>query len=534
MLRRFYVVCLAVSILILPGQVAAQTISRIVGAESDNGPRPIDYGLGPGVPQEMAISAEMAATAAEAALPTAPNANTKGAFGAAVTWPIIPIHGVVLPDGRILNYGTDKNGQQGAFYYDVWNPKQGTGSGSHLTLPNGTGTDIFCSAQSVIVGSGNVLLTGGDETINGVRNYSDDGTTIFYPNGNALRPDQSMAFKRWYPSLVPLANGQKIVLGGRSSKNTYVSTPELYTGTGWKLLPNASSNAAFVSGAAWYYPQAYQTPNNAGKIFVLGHDGKMFYLSYAGTGSITQLAQTTARSRESLPTANFAQGKLLSLRTGSKAIVVDINGAQPVVTPTANIDQDRLWSNATVMADGKVVVTGGSVIGNQLSGVAYTAQIWNPATGTWTTGAKAAKPRLYHSTALLLPDGSVLTGGGGAPGPVKNLNAEIYYPPYLYAGTRPTLSGTPAALALSTTKSFKATVGAGNAITRVTLLRSGSTTHVNNLEQNFQTLSFTQAGQTLTIQSPTNRNYTLPGYYLLFVFAQNGAPSEAKIIKITS
>ena len=82
----------------------------------------------------------------------------------------------------------------------------------------------------------------------------------------------------------------------------------------------------------------------------------------------------------------------------------------------------RSWLTA------KVLVTGGSAVANQLTGVAYAATIWNPATGQWTLGASAVKPRLYHSTALLLPDGSVLTAGGGAPGPVKNLNAEIYYP----------------------------------------------------------------------------------------------------------
>ncbi len=543
MLRYCYAVSVAVLVSILPGKTVAQQPagSRVPpGFESDRGPKPVDYGPGPGVPLEKAASAELAVTAAAMALPAATNATTQGAFGGAATWPIIPIHVVLLPDGRVLSYGTDKDGKQGAqFYYDVWTPKQGTGSGSHLVLPNTTGTDIFCSAQSVIVDSGNVLLTGGDKTISGVRNYSDDATTIFYPKSTssptqALRPDRPMAYERWYPSIVPLASGEKLVVGGRAAPDAFVPTPEVFSSSsGWRLLTGAASDAAFGSGIAWWYPRAFQMPNSAGTVFVLGHTGKMFYLTPAGSGSITELAKTTLAAGYMLPTVMFAPGELLSLRYNSKAIVVNINGAQPVVTTTANIDQTRYWANATVMADGKVLVTGGSSLANQLSGVAYTAQIWNPATGTWTVGAKAAKPRLYHSTALLLPDGSVLTGGGGANGPVKNLNAEIYYPPYLYAGTRPTLSGTPTALALSTTKSFKATVGAGNAISRVTLLRSGSTTHSNNLEQNFQTLPFTQSGQTLTIQSPTDPNYTLPGYYLLFVFAQNGAPSEAKIIKIT-
>ena len=87
----------------------------------------------------------------------------------------------------------------------------------------------------------------------------------------------------------------------------------------------------------------------------------------------------------------------------------------------------------------EVLVNGGSTVPNQLTGVAYQVEIWDPATGHWTAGASAAEPRLYHSNALLLTDETVLTGGGGAPGPLTNLNAEIYFPPYLY-----TSSGQPA------------------------------------------------------------------------------------------
>src|SRR4029450_5543605 len=149
-------------------------------------------------------------------------------------------------------------------------------------------------------------------------------------------------------------------------------------------------------------------------VFVLGNDGKTFYLNPAGNGTITQLPQTNPVGYSTLPTVMFAPGKLLSVRARS-VILVDVNGPQPAVTPTGNLSRIRKWSNATVLADGKVLVTGGSAVANQLTGVAYTADIWNPATGQWTLGASAVKPRLYHSTALLLQDGTVLTGGGGAP-----------------------------------------------------------------------------------------------------------------------
>ena len=87
-------------------------------------------------------------------------------------------------------------------------------------------------------------------------------------------------------------------------------------------------------------------------------------------------------------------------------------------------------------------------------------------------------------------------------------------------------------LRLHLDKQFSATLTTGDPISRVTLLHTGSVTHANNAEQSFQDLAFTQAGQNLQITSPTNPTYTVPGYYLLFVFNNNGVPSVAKIIKI--
>jgi hypothetical protein len=233
----------------------------------------------------------------------------------------------------------------------------------------------------------------------------------------------------------------------------------------------------------------------------------------------------------------FAPGKLLSVRKQQVAVIIDINGPEPVVTPVPNVNKLRFWSTATVLANGKVFLNGGSEVANQLIGVAMDTQIWDPATGTWTTGASATKPRLYHSTSMLLPDATVLTGGGGSPGPIKELNAEIYYPPYLYdpnglPAPRPVLLSAPAVINGALEPQFLATVASGNQISRVTLVHTGSSTHSTDVEQRFQDLGFVQDGQTLLINTPTNPNYTLAGYYMLFVFNSQGVPSEAKILKI--
>ena len=535
--------CLVVTVVACAMNAEAQTLGDAEPPpnKEDDRPAPVDYGFGPGVGRNndiRAVQKMMAAPNAAAAPVAGADAWTNGVFGTPVTWPIIALHAVLLPDGRVMNYGTGEQGEQGAqFVYDVWNPALGTGIEAHTVLPNTTSTDIFCSGQSVIAASGEVIITGGDLTIGGNRNFSNQQTTIFHPQTNEIRTAEPMLYARWYPTIVALPTGEMLVLGGRQDRSPLIAapTPEMYRqGMGWRTLWGATSDAAY-GAVGWFYPRAFQAPN--GKVFVLGNDGKTFYLDPAGDGTLTQLSQTTSAGSATLPAAMFAPGKLLSVRF-DKVIIVDLNGPEPAITTTASIGQNRKWSNATVLADGKVLVTGGSAVANQLTGVAYTAGIWDPATGQWTLGASAVTARLYHSTALLLPDASVLTAGGGAPGPVKNLNGEIYYPPYLYdtsgqPAARPSIVNAPGLLQLHLNQQFTATMGSVDPIGRVTLVRAGSVTHSFDPDQQFLELGFTQAGQTLTITLPTtDPNVVLPGYHMLFVFNQAGVPSVAATVLV--
>jgi Domain of unknown function (DUF1929)/Glyoxal oxidase N-terminus len=503
-------------------------------------PAPVDYGAGPGVTPTSEKTP--AASAISSQIPVGGGAaNVTGVFGAAVTWPIIPIHVVLLPDGRVMNYGTDQSGQQGAqLIYDIWDPTLGTGTSAHTVLPNSTGTDIFCSSQSVML-SGNVLISGGDLTINGVRNFAQNHTNVFSPTANTLTSNTPMHYARWYDSLVSLPDGHLAVFGGRQNVVTITppqpaTTPEEYDPATkvWTSLTGATSTAAFSNNNNWYYPRAYVAPG--GDVFVLGLDGTMYSISTAGVGSITQYATSTSGASGSLPTIPFAPGKVLSLRGNQEVDVVNFSGSVPLVTQTDGMDQVRYWASGTVLADGKVLVTGGSTVDNVETGVAYQAQIWDPATGHWTGGASATKPRLYHSNSMLLPDATVLTGGGGAPGPVINLNAEVYYPPYLYASNgaaavRPAISAvTPRNLNPGGTITM--TVGPTDTISRLTFIRTGSATHSNNSDQRFITLPFTQTGQNLTTVLPSDPTVLLPGYYMLFAFNQAGVPSRAKIIAV--
>ncbi len=383
------------------------------------------------------------------------------------------------------------------------------------------------------------MITGGDAIVNGQRNWANWDTNV-YDSGTGLASRQPMAHKRWYPTLLALANGDMLVLGGRDARApaTFSPIPELYTpATGWKTLSTATSNLAYGgTNTSWYYPRAFPAPN--GKVFILAHHGEMFYLDPTGTGSIIRPTNTLAPdSSLSLPIVSFAPGKIISLRINKRVVIVDLTKTPPTFKNTAPVSRIRYWSNLTILANGKVMVSGGSGVGNKLTNVAYNAEIWDPATGKWTLGAAAQKPRLYHSIALLLPDASVLTAGGGAPGPVKNLNGEIFYPPYLWKADgsgladRPSIVSSPAAVALNET--FSVRVGDEDSIERVTWVRHGSVTHSFDPATSFTELSFTQSGGTLTVTAPQNANVATPGYWMMFVINQNGVPSVAKTLRVT-
>jgi hypothetical protein len=191
-----------------------------------------------------------------------------------------------------------------------------------------------------------------------------------------------------------------------------------------------------------------------------------------------------------------------------------------------------------VLADGRVAVIGGSRAGNRLAGVNATPFIWDPATGRWTTGAatRSGRARLYHSTALLLPDASVLVGGGGAVGPQTNLDAEIWWPPYLFGpdgqrARRPRILEAPRAADIGARLAIR--VDDAAAIARVTLVRTGSVTHSFDMDQRFQELRFTRSGgRTLEVALPRNPGVLPPGSYMLFVLDGSGVPSTASLLQI--
>ncbi|RZL03493.1 MAG: DUF1929 domain-containing protein [Rubrivivax sp.] len=469
--------------------------------------------------------------------------HVRGKFGPVAAWSLTPIHAVVLNDGRVMTYGTDHNGRQGgSLLYDVWDPAKGLGPEAHLTLPNNVGTDIFCAGQVLLpAGDGKVLLVGGDRTVNGERNWSSPNINMFNAQKNQLEQfPVKMAQARWYPSLLTLPSGDVMVAGGRVDKTSYTGNVEVYRQDGtWGDLPQARSEAAFGADN-WSYPRMWLAPKN--QVFVLSVTGDMFYMDMGKGGAVRHVdlpKDLAGQSHVYLPSVMYQPGKILATRKGGKFITVDINGEQPDVRPAQGQSIARLNASMTVLADGDVFLNGGGLRDNSSVWFAMSnrlTQLWSPRTQNWTQGPPNRRTRLYHSISMLLPDATVLTGGGGAPGPQDNLNIEIYYPPYLFKkdgsgqmADRPQIVGAPAVT--SWAEQFELTVKAAG-ISRVTLVRANSVTHTVGFDQRFTDLKWSagkQAGH-LQIEAPKLPHEAPPGYYYLFVIDKMGVPSVAKMI----
>ena len=174
--------------------------------------------------------------------------NDQGTWSSVFSWPLIPLHSVVTPEGRLMSYGTRGNGQQtGFFIYDIWDPSMGTGISAHTTLPNGTGTDIFCSSQLIIpgggpvpiTGSGKIFLSGGDNwTGTGTTNTGNSNTNVFDPQSNTLTRGTDMNRARWYGTSTVLLNGEIYIQGGSGGEDR----PEVRKTDGtFRLLTTANT-----------------------------------------------------------------------------------------------------------------------------------------------------------------------------------------------------------------------------------------------------------------------------------------------------
>jgi hypothetical protein len=221
------------------------------------------------------------------------------------------------------------------------------------------------------------------------------------------------------------------------------------------------------------------------------------------------------------------------------AELIDLNQASPSWQSTGSMANRRRHMNATILPDGQVLATGGTRGGGFVNideGLAVkAAEIWNPGTGQWRTLASNQVMRVYHSVSLLLPNGTVLHGASGdamagtVPVPPQR-NHEIFQPPYLFKGARPTISSAPGTV----TYGEKFSVATPNVaqVTEVRWIRLGSVTHAFDASQQANTLSFAINAGNIEVTAPSGPRLAPPGHYQLFILNRNGVPSAGKIIKV--
>jgi hypothetical protein len=220
----------------------------------------------------------------------------------------------------------------------------------------------------------------------------------------------------------------------------------------------------------------------------------------------------------------------------STTYVIDFNKPTPAWRKTANMAYPRSFENLTALPDGTVLVTGGDTTknGTNAATAVEAAELWNPITETWSTMASEQRPRLYHSIAILMPDGRVFVSGGGNDSPPmpNELTAEYYSPPYLFKGARPIVSSAPGTVQYGS-QFFVATPDAST-IASVALIKASAVTHFTNMEQRFMNLSFTQASGGITVNAPASPNVATPGVYMLFIVNNNGVPAVAPFVTLPS
>jgi galactose oxidase len=210
------------------------------------------------------------------------------------------------------------------------------------------------------------------------------------------------------------------------------------------------------------------------------------------------------------------------------------------VTRTGSLAFARAFQNSVVLPDGRVLVAGGEAFPVPFSDAqaVLPAEIWSPASGTFSTVAAMSVPRTYHSVALLLPDARVLVGGGGlCGGDCDNNHPDLQYysPGYLFspngqAASRPSITSAPATAGYGT----QIAVTTNRAVSGFSLIRMASVTNTTNNDQRRVPLGIaSSAGTTYTLDTPASAGIASPGYYMLFAIDSAGVPSVAAILRLS-
>lgn len=462
---------------------------------------------------------------------------TLGEWGPVMDWPLVAVHATLFHTGEILMWDA-----WGAPNTDarLWNPTTNAWTNVPLSIPN---SELFCAGQATGA-TGELVVMGGHSTSGTL------GTKLIYafnPLTRSWNRKTDMQFARWYPSVTQMADNRFVTFSGQSVTGTFVNTPEVFN-----LTTNTITSLPFSTPelAEIQYPQTSLLPS--GKIVAISSEHGAVMLYNPANSSWNRVGTT---ERPYGVWTSYAPGKYLITGGGltfndyhdmpddpnavpsqKMTSLLDMTTDTPVWSNGGDMHSGRSFHNVTMLPTGKALAIGGANIVSDFARAnqsTVTAEQWDPATNTWTQMAAPAKPRMYHSVSILLPDGRVLSAGGGRLSPATDqLNAQIYSPPYLFQGPRPVIASAPTTAGHNST----ITITSPNAadINKITLATLASVTHTADWNQHFMELPFTKSGDTLTITMPANTSIAPENYYMLFAINSNGVPSEAKTLKLGS
>lgn len=436
--------------------------------------------------------------------------------------------GVLLPDGRLMYCHDTKDPV-------IWDPVT-----NEKSFPPQSPKLQGCHAVTLQPDGRLIYVGGADVPIYGPGTKQ---VKTFDPVTSTWEVHPDLIDYRWYPTMIPLPDGQLLTVGGGGLNNPVrVKTSELMD-------------------------PATMTWSPAGDI-AIGNEVSPIVLLYSGKALMTHRPPQLfdPATKQWSVAADFVQGnrmangdhadhELVLLPDGKVVAIgyISFNPGNPgnmveVYDPDA--DQWALGASSTPvrsrastlqLPDKRILVMGGfkedaadPTPTNEWGQVALT-DLYDPGLDAWRRLAGMSIKREYHAMPILVPDGRVfIVGGEGQPGnePAQSI-VEAFSPPYLARGPRPEiLELDTTTLARGGTVSFK--IAKTSAPTSVVLMGTVATTHfMDSGNGRYLELAFTQNGDEITASIPSDPARSVFGYYLLLVMVDD-IPSMGVVVRITS
>ena len=356
----------------------------------------------------------------------------------------------------------------------------------------------------------------------------------------------SMNYARWYPTLAEMGNGTVMTMSGLDGQGQVAMNSEMFN-------PTTKTWAEGPAHGFPTYPATFLT--ESGQLFFTGSNSGYGPSTAAwrapGFWNVTtnlfrpvpgipdpQNLETSASVL--LPPAQKQQIMVLggggvgqSDSATARTALIDIAAPNPQWVRGPNLAEPTRYPTTVLLPDDNVLVTGGSRYYRGMRGSDNRdTRIYDVATNSFSWAANSITGRDYHSGGILLPNGSVLTLGGNPLFGSKddtspqtfNQEIDVYFPPYMFHGTRPRIVAAPQAMELG--QSYIISVSQASSIKDLRLMRPDNPTHVTDVNERSIAVSFTQAGHgKLRITLPSSPNLVPPSYYMLFAVSHGGVPS---------